>query len=245
MTSATTSVPVLGRRERRRAETVAEIRATARRLLVEQGQHEALSLRAIAREMGMTAPAIYRYFDSLDALVQELVEDLYDELRQEVEAAGDAGAGPGQLDRILDMARGFRRWSVAHPAEFALMFGSPIPGVEQFDESCLSPEHAGARMGAPFLAALHELWRESAIRTLPPDVIDIRLGPYLGPYRITFGDEVPIEVIATYLSGWTRLYGLVAMEVFGHLRWAVTEVEPLFEIELATFVAELNPPRGA
>src|SRR5882672_12208641 len=81
------------RRERLRTATVAEIKSLARRLLMAGGPH-AFSLRAIARDMGMTAPAIYRYFPSLDALVAELAEDLYDELREATEAAGQGEAEP-------------------------------------------------------------------------------------------------------------------------------------------------------
>jgi AcrR family transcriptional regulator len=229
------------RRERLRTATVAEIKQLARRLLVDGGP-SAISLRAIARDMGMTAPAIYRYFASLDALVQELVEDFFDELRGAVEAVPVDPAHPAQ--QLMEMARALRRWSVAHPAEFALMFGSPLPGVEPFDESCLTPDHAGARLGAPFLVALGEMWRTGGIPTPPPAVLEARLQPHLAPYRTMFGPDVPIEVIYTYLSAWTRLYGMVAMEVFGHLRWALTAVEPLFELELAAFAAQLTAGAG-
>jgi AcrR family transcriptional regulator len=227
------------RRERIRTATVAEIKALARRLLVGGGL-AAISLRAIARDMGMTAPAIYRYFPSLDALVAELTEDLYDELRETIEAARDSGTADEPVHEIVAMARAFRRWCVSHPAEFGLMFGSPVPGVSSFEEECVGPDHAGARFGAPFLEAFARQWRARPFATPPADVISDRLGPHLAPYRETFGDEVPVEVIYAYLSGWTRLYGLVAMEVFGHLRWAVTDVEPLFEVELAAFVDEVS-----
>ncbi len=141
---------------------------------------------------------------------------------------------------IVAMARAFRRWCVTHPAEFGLMFGSPVPGVSSFEEECVGPDHAGARFGAPFLEAFTRQWRARPFATPPADFITDRLGPHLAPYRETFGDEVPVEVIYGYLSGWTRLYGLVAMEVFGHLRWALTDVEPLFEVELAAFVNEVT-----
>jgi AcrR family transcriptional regulator len=229
------------RRERLRTATVAEIKQLARRLLVDGGP-SAISLRAIARDMGMTAPAIYRYFASLDALVQELVEDLFDELRGAVEAVPVDETDP--MAQLMEMARALRRWSVAHPAEFALMFGSPLPGVEPFDETCLTPEHAGARFGAPFLAALNAVWSRHGLPAPPTEVIEARLGPYLGPYRSAHGTETPIEVIYAFLSAWTRLYGMVAMEVFGHLRWAVTDAEPLFELELAAFMAQVTTGGG-
>src|ERR1700755_2544603 len=108
------------RRERLRTATVAEIKDHGRRLL-NSGGSSAVSLRAIARDMGMTAPAIYRYFPSLDALVHELTEDLYDELREHIEAARDPLPSTQPVTQLAAMAREFRRWCLAHPPEFLLM----------------------------------------------------------------------------------------------------------------------------
>jgi AcrR family transcriptional regulator len=233
-------MPTPTRRERLRTATVAEIKSLARRLLVTGGPG-AISLRAIARDMGMTAPAIYRYFPSLDALVLELTEDLYEELHLSVEVARSTVAADDALAQLAEMARTFRRWSVAHPAEFGLLFGNPVPGVARFEDGCVKPDHAGARFGAPFLDALAQLWRQAPFPTPPVEVIQTRLGPHLGPYAAQQqAADVPIQIIYAYLSSWTRLYGLVAMEVFGHLQWAVTNVESVFEIELAGFLQQLS-----
>ncbi|MFI7646417.1 TetR/AcrR family transcriptional regulator [Micromonospora sp. NPDC049460] len=234
-------MPAPSRRERLRTATVAEIKDGARRLLVTGGV-EAVSLRAIARDMGMTAPAIYRYFPSLEALVAALAGDLYDELRLRLEAArDDAGAEP--VDQLLAMGRAFRSWSVAHPTEFGLMFGARAPGLDVFVDDCADPDHPGARFGAVFVQPIFELWHRAPFPTPPAELLQERLGGRLEPLRLSHG-EVPIEVAYALLSGWTRLYGLVAMEVFGQLAWAVTEAEALFELELAAFTAQLraDPP---
>ncbi|MFG1778422.1 TetR/AcrR family transcriptional regulator [Micromonospora sp. NPDC049048] len=221
------------RRERLRKATVAEIKDGARRLLVTGGV-DAISLRAIARDMGMTAPAIYRYFPSLDALVSALAGDLYDELRRCLEAARD-DAGPDPVDQLLTMSRAFRAWSVAHPAEFGLIFGAPPPGRNApVDDG----EHPGARLGAVFVRPILDLWRRSPFRAPPGELLHRRLGGLLEPLRLSHG-EVPVEVAYAFLSGWTRLYGLVAMEVFHQFDWAVTDTEALFELELETFTAQL------
>jgi AcrR family transcriptional regulator len=228
------------RRERLRTATVAEIKDGARRLLVTGGV-EAISLRAIARDMGMTAPAIYRYFPSLEALVAALAGDLYDELRVRLEAArDDAGAEP--IDQLLAMSRAFRAWSVAHPAEFGLIFGARVPGLDAFVDDCVDPDHPGARFGAVFVQPVIDLWHRSPFPTPPAELLRQHLGGRLEPLRLSHG-EVPIEVAYAFLSGWTRLYGLVAMEVFGQLTWAVTEAEALFELELTTFTAQLAAGR--
>jgi AcrR family transcriptional regulator len=230
------------RRERLRSATVSEIKDGARRLLVTGGP-QAVSLRAIARAMGMTAPAIYRYFPSLEALVGALAGDLYDELRIRVQAARDS-AGDDPVGQLGEMARAFRRWSVEHPTEFALIFGTPVPGMAEFAEDCADEDHPGARFGAVFLQPFVELWQRAPFRTPPRELIERRLGGCLEMLTLSHA-ELPIEVAYVFLSGWTRLYGLVSMEVFNQLQWAVTDPQALFETELAIFLDQLFPGAGA
>src|SRR5687768_18071983 len=116
------------RRDRLRADTVREIKQTARRVLVDQGV-DGLALRAVAREMGMSAPALYRYFDSREDLVEHVVADLYDELVAVLEAARDAVPASDPGPQLLATGRAFREWALAHHAEFGLLFGSPAESV--------------------------------------------------------------------------------------------------------------------
>lgn len=225
------------RRERLRSATVTEIRQAARQLLVSGGP-QALSLRKIAGYMGMTAPAIYRYFPSRRALVADLCEALYGELGEVVEAARALIPAEQTADRLLAMARAFRRWSIDHPAEFALMFGEPIADHPQPDEALPPPEGA-PNFCAAFIAEYAELWRKHRFATPPPEVLHDRFLDRLSPLFAEYRDLLPPEVIYLFLSGWIRLYGLVAMEVFGHLSWAVTDVEPLFETDMAAYFHQL------
>jgi len=226
------------RRERLRTSTLSEIKDEARRLLVTGGP-DAISLRAIAREMGMTAPAIYRYFDSLDALVEALAGDLYIEL-SEVVTAAKHDAGDDLVEQIIAMARAFREWSVAHPAEFALILGSPLPGIVAFQESCDDEHHPGVEFGRPFMETINALWLREQYPTPPRSLMEERLAAHLEPLRAGHGEEVPIEVAWAFLSGWSRLYGLVSMEVFHHLRWAVSDPGALFEMELHSYVGQFT-----
>jgi len=109
------------RRSRVRDATVAEIKATARTLLVAEGP-EALTLRAIARAMGMTAPALYRYFDSHEALVGACCMDLLDEITETLERARDAVGTDDPVGRLTAACRAFRDWSLTHRREFQLVF---------------------------------------------------------------------------------------------------------------------------
>jgi AcrR family transcriptional regulator len=223
------------RRERLRTAAATEIKDAGRRLLVSGGP-SAISLRAIARDMGMTAPAIYRYFESLDALVLAIVTDLFGELRRTVEAVAEEHAGDDPLTRIAHMAREFRRWSLLHPAEFTLMFGSPVLEVAVLDGPV---NDASTRFGETFFTILGDFYAEHPFDAALPDLPDKNLYEVLQPYRDSFGDRFPLPVVYLFMASWTRLYGVVAMEVFGQLRWAMTDVEPLFELELTQTLARL------
>ena len=194
------------RRERLRTSTAAEIKEHARRLLVEGGV-EAVSLRAIARDMGMTAPAIYRYFPSLDALVEAIAGDLYDELRDVVVAARDkAGSDPSH--QIQAMARAFRDWSVGAHTRIHADPRQPPAGPDRV-RGRVRRRHASRRpFGQPFMEVLAELWQRSGYETPPRSVMEERLAATLEPLRMSHGD-VPIEVAWAFLTGWARLYGLV------------------------------------
>jgi AcrR family transcriptional regulator len=223
------------RRERVRQATVDEIKAVARAQMAAEGT-AGVSLRAIAREMGMTAPALYRYFASRDDLVTALVVDAYDALADAMEAAVDA-AGPGRhAERVRAAFGAFRDWGLAHPTEFALIFGSPIPGY-------VAPEStrpAGVRHTDLLSRLLADAWADGA---LDPARIDLETPPALARQVEAFqrrrgGPALPAPVLAFGLSAWARLHGLVTLEVFGHLAPAIGDGAALFEQELDAIVAQ-------
>jgi AcrR family transcriptional regulator len=226
-----TAVP--SRRERLRAATLSEIKGVARRLLVDEGP-SGISLRAIAREMGMTAPALYRYYPNLEELVGGLCADLYDETSTALERARDACPPDDPGARLYAVCREFRRWSVAHPAEFGLMFGSPLPGLASGEHDKSSdPDAAGLRFAGVFLGLFVDIWRRAPFEVPAPDEIPPDLRRQLDEYISAIGVRLPPGAAQLFLSCWIRLYGLVAMEVFGHLHFALRDVEPMFEMELA------------
>ena len=115
------------RRERQREATSAEIKAVARRQMAADGP-ASLSLRGIAAEIGMTAPGLYRYFSSRDDLVTALIVDAYQSLGEAIDAAQNAAPRGDYPGRLLAAATAYRCWSLERPADFALIFGTPIPG---------------------------------------------------------------------------------------------------------------------
>jgi AcrR family transcriptional regulator len=236
-------VPSVSRRERLRAATVDEIMQTARRLLVEDGS-AAITLRAIARSIGLTAPALYRYFPSLDELVNALCAELYDELSDHLEQARDACPADDVTGRLYAVCRAFRRWSVAHPAEFGLMFGSPVPGVDTDPATAHQPDtpahEAGARFAGVFAALFAELWLRAPFPVPDAAAMAPGLRTQLEGYLANLGANLPAGAAQLFLSCWIRLYGMVALEVFGHLHFALSDPEPMFEAELALAARQLG-----
>jgi AcrR family transcriptional regulator len=225
----------LSRRERVRQATVEEIKAVARAQMAAEGT-AGVTLRAIAREMGMTAPALYRYFGSRDELVTMLVTDAYDALADAMEAAVEAAGPGGHAQRIRAAFGTFRAWGLEHPTEFALIFGSPIPGY-------VAPETtrpAGTRYTDLLVRLLADAVADGA---LDPARIDLQPSPALARQveelqRRRGGPGLPVPVLAFGLGAWARVHGLVTLEVFGHLAPAVGDGTALFEQELETIVRQ-------
>jgi AcrR family transcriptional regulator len=236
-------VAIATRRERVRAATVEEIKATARRLLVEQGP-ESVTLRAIAREMGMTAPALYRYFPSHEELLRAVIADVYDELADELVAVRDEIPEDRPADRLFAMARAFRRWSVGHRREFGLVFATPIPVAVDAPSPL---DKAGSRFGAAFIEAFFQLFDREPFPVRADDDLPPALRDQLGSYRDQLCQqigsqvlELPLGSFETFLTCWVQLYGFVALEVFEHLTFALADAEPAFEANLRTMAAQLG-----
>jgi AcrR family transcriptional regulator len=231
----TETAPRLPRRERVRQATVEEIKTVARAQMAAEGT-AGVSLRAIAREMGMTAPALYRYFGSRDDLVTALVTDAYDALADAMEAAVAAVPAGRHADRVRAAFGAFRAWGLEHPTEFALIFGSPIPGY-------VAPE-ATRPAGTRYTNLLAGLLVEAhAAGALDPAGIDLRvpdgLSRQLQDLQRRGGfPGAPVPVVAFGLSAWTRLHGLVTLEVFGHLAPAVGDGAALFQQELESILVQ-------
>jgi AcrR family transcriptional regulator len=229
------------RRDRLRAATIEEIISTARRLLVQSGT-EATSLRAIAREMGMTAPGLYRYFGSHEELLRHVCASIFTELGEDIDRAIHAvslpeGGEPAEhlTVKMVAACREFRRWALTHKAEFSMLFGVPLPGLDdgRYD---VADECALAFAGTFFTLFL-ELWRSVPFGVPAAEEIDPGLREQLVRYRDQLGADIPVGAVLTFLRCWTVLYGAVAMEVFGHMSFALTDPAPMFEITLGDLAA--------
>lgn len=231
------------RRDQLRAATEREIRQHARRLLVQQGQ-DSVTLRAIARELGITAPALYRYYDSREDLLRHLGEDVCADLAAELDRSLDTVGDGDHLAKVFTVCRGFRQWALAHPREFALVFASPgntgREGRSGQDE-----------FGSVFLGVVGPLMSEGAYR-LGSETAPAELWPDLAPNQEALatafsleGIDMPPEALgpdAVYflLRWWVRMYGHVALEVFGRFPFDLSHADRLFESMLGELAREVG-----
>jgi len=234
----------LSRRDRVRAETTEEIKQTARKILVEQGP-EAVTLRAIARDMGMTAPALYRYFGSHEDLIKHVIGDIFTEIGEGIQAAIDA-ADPDMTAKMIAACREFRRWGLSHQAEFGLLFGTPLPTLEALHADGDVVAECASKFSGVFFALFFELWHKQPFPVPADDEIDPGLREQLARYRDGLGADLPLGAGLVFLRCWVRLYGMVSLEVFGHLHFALDDAAPMFELTLAELagLVHLDYPAG-
>ncbi|MFF2555335.1 TetR/AcrR family transcriptional regulator [Nocardia sp. NPDC058058] len=216
------------RRAERRAATVAEIKAHARRQLATEGTG-GLSLRGIARSMRMSPAALFRYFDSQTALITALCVDAYDALNDSItEAQSAADPDPAAQWRTLCLTT--RRWALDHSADFALINGTPIPGFEA------RPEDTGPAAGrlltlvsSGYIAAIASGAADPAATQVPP----LATGPLLNSLLGT--DSMPDSPIpGIVLNGWASILGFIAAEVFGSLGTLIADPDALYDAHLRT-----------
>ena len=151
-------------RDRRRAQTVAEIKEAALRQLVDAGPG-GFSLRGVAREVGMTVQSLYHYFANRDALLTALVVDAHYAAADAVQVAADATLGRHPHERKLAACRAFREWALANRSAFLLLYGTPVPGFTPLAESDVG--RAAWRLGQPFADVVFDGWTPAQLSAVP------------------------------------------------------------------------------
>jgi AcrR family transcriptional regulator len=225
------------RRERLRAQTTQEIKSIALKLMAEGGP-DAISLRAIAREMGMTAGAIYGYYPTRDDLITTLIIDVYTSLVDTVEAARDARLADDAAGRILAWAEAFREWSIANREGFRLIYGDPVPGYQPPEGGPAAEAEHRACAGLTDLVAA--AWPHANTvqnggghqwSDFEPDLV--------AEVRESFPD-LPPAAVALALRVWGRMHGLVTLEIYGHLRMQTRNPAKLYRAEMLDLVTSLG-----
>ena len=218
------------RRDRYRAET----RDEAKRIALEQlatGGQAALSLNAIARELGMTGPALYRYFENRDALLTALIIDAYDDLGATLTRAVAAASATGADDQLRALARTMRAWALAQPHRYLLLFGTPFSGYHAPDAAI---EAAQESIGSVMEAMVDIESRRGRPET-PSTLLEQQLerAPWI-PDELH--GSIPGAVLADVLLTWTRLHGLIGLEVNGQFATMGFDPALLLERELEDLV---------
>ncbi|MGG2464012.1 TetR/AcrR family transcriptional regulator [Streptomyces sp. RGM 3693] len=228
-----------GRRERLRAETTAEIKNVALELMASGGP-DAITLRAIAREMGMTANAIYGYFATRDCLVTTLISDVYTALANAVDAAWETSPSADPATRIQAWAGAFRNWALTNPQGFRLIYGDPVPGYRAPEQGAAPDAAHRVCTGLTALAAGAWPYAQSFYDGSKFEWSDFDAG-LLDKVRPAF-PELPPAAVALALRIWGHLHGLVSLEVYGHMRNQTISPEKLFHEELTQLVRSLGIP---
>lgn len=225
------------RRQRLRAATVEEIRAAAREILVTRGS-TGVTINAVAREVGMSGPALYHYFANHDALISAVTTDFYRELADGLDAARDAVPSEEPMRRLLATCRELREWATAHTAEFEWIFASPFGAADERHDSERS--QAGRRFEQIFLDQFVELWRAHPFPVPDPDDVDPALHAQHVDYAARHGDLLSPEAVHVFLNCWTRIYGTLCMEMLHQLDFAYWDMTPVFEQTLRDLCAMLG-----
>ncbi|SNQ50268.1 Transcriptional regulator [Frankia canadensis] len=224
------------RRERLRQATLDEIKRTAHAQLAELGAG-GLSLRGVARAMGMAPSALYRYVESREVLLTELAADAFGSLADALTDAFDAAPADRHMDRWLAVARAHRRWALDHAIEYALIFGPQVP----------ASSYCEGRVAQELRRSVTVLFRcmSEAIEADLVDAshVDAELTPTMRASLRAWSHDHGMAVIgeaemAVCLAVWTQLHGFLALEVFGHLPMALNDPEELFDRQMADAFAQ-------
>ncbi|MBO8184265.1 TetR/AcrR family transcriptional regulator [Streptomyces spirodelae] len=218
---------IQGARQRARGEITNAIKDEARRHLADEGASR-LSLRAVARELGMVSSALYRYFPSRDDLLTALITDAYDAVGAAAEAAlAEAeSAGDSHLVRWRAVCRAVRAWGLAHPHEYALIYGSPVPGYA----APASTTRPASRVALALLSVLRDAHTSGALRepasgAAAPEAV-LKDAELLAEH---LGVELPPAVLAEVVAAWSQLFGLISFELFGQFTKVVDARDAFFD----------------
>jgi AcrR family transcriptional regulator len=231
-------------RERVHEEVSGEILAMARTHLARDGG-SALSLRSIARELGMAPSAIYRYYPGRDALLSALILSAYHALADETERAATAatrkaaaaGPGPTDAERWMAVPRAMRRWALAHPHEWSLIFGTPVPGYEAPQDTVVPYARIAAALARPVVDA----FEDGRLHTRAPLVVTSNaLADALSPISDALFPDLPVSTVVLVAQIWTTLIGAISLELFGHWHNTILEPELFFDDTMQRLGAEIG-----
>jgi AcrR family transcriptional regulator len=237
MSTAHAAPAAVPRRERARAATIEEIKATALDLMREQHTTD-VRFTDIARVMGMTPPALYRYFADRDELLTELITDAYDNLGNRIAASRDEAPESDIFGRWHAAAESYRSWARQEPEQFALILGMPVPGYAADEEgpTTEAAKRAMAQLSALFVqAAQRGKLHKPLIRHVDESLLTCaddkhpELNGVLSP-----------ESFQAMLQAWASLHGFTSLEAYGHLDWLTAEARDALFLSQVQLIAKTS-----
>lgn len=228
-------------RERARAEIRARILDEARRHLAEHGP-AGLSLRAVARDLGIVPSAVYRYFEHRDALLTALIVESYDTLGDAAEAALAGATRREPAARWVAVATAIRTWSVAHPHEYALLYGTPVPGYAAPEDTVVP----GTRVSLALVQVVADAHADGLLQAVGERSPAAPLGAAVRRDMRSLVDRVAPGVSEAHafrtVVAWTQLFGLLSFELFSQTRGLVTDHEAMFAESARAMAADIGLP---
>jgi AcrR family transcriptional regulator len=209
------------------------IKETAWKQIAETGA-ATLSLRSIARELGITAPAIYNYHSDRDALVTALIVDAYTSLGESQQAAIDALSIEDQAVRLSALGLAYREWAITYPQRYLLIFGTPIPNYVA-PENITMPAAACAII--PLTMTLQALYssRQLKLDRLSPLTPELEI--MLEAWK-NYGGNADVEALYLTAVIWSRVHGLVMLEIGHHVPPVITDFGELFRREIQNILSQ-------
>lgn len=226
-----------------REEMIEQIKATARMQMSAKGT-AGLSLRGIAREIGVTAPAIYNYFPTLDDLITALITDAFQSIAEYMATASAEHDDGTAVSRIFAAAIAYREWAVVNPIQFQLIYGNPIPNyVAPIEITGPMARLPFEGLMSDFIQAYHEgelqLSRHQV--DIPPTVRS-----NIAAYLDHVGFDMPEAVVYAIMSSWSHIHGIVMLELFDHITPIIADTKMFYRHELIGFLKALgmDPPEN-
>ena len=216
-------------RERYRAQVQQEVKQVALRQLAEAGPG-ALSISAIGKELGVSGPALYRYFASRDDLLTELVIDAYHDLANALTAATSHVPGDNPRGRFEALARAYRRWALAEPHRYRLLFGPPLPGYQAHARRLVEASWAAMNL-------LLEVLRGFVVGAAEPSApLAAELTAWARPHDSRVDAATALRAVLI----WSQLHGIVSLEIAGNFASMSIDADQLFETQLTALLATLG-----
>lgn len=199
---------------------------------------EGITTRFIAREMGFTAPALYHYYASRVELITALIVDAFNALADTLQEVCEEAREEGPEEQLRRALLAYRQWALAHPAAFQLMYGNPIPGYEAPREVTVPAAVRGFRVLAPLIQTV----LENAPGSLSPEYSSIapEVHAFLREQIVREGYPVSPQALYLTIVGWTRIHGIIMLELFHHLQPTLGDVDAFYRSEVEMLLKRIG-----